>query len=134
MRIGIPVWDRWVSPVFDTASKLIVVEVRENKETSRSEELIPEGAFPQRTRRVAELGIDVLICNAISRPLADMLSVAGAEVIPWRSGPVEEIIKAYLAGRLGHPSFLIPGCSMDHGNVWGPGLGGIKRHRKRKNK
>jgi predicted Fe-Mo cluster-binding NifX family protein len=134
MKIGIPVWNKWVSPVFDTANKLMVVEVQDNKEIRRSEELMSQGAFPQRSKRVAALGIDVLICNAISWPLARMLSAAGAELIPWRSGPVEEIIKAYLAGGLGHPRFWIPGCPMENGKGGQPGLGEIKRCRRRKNK
>jgi predicted Fe-Mo cluster-binding NifX family protein len=134
MKIGIPVWNKWVSPVFDTANKLIVIEVHDNKETSRNEELMPQGAFHQRTKRVAELGIEVLICNAISSPCARMLSLTGAELIPWRSGPVEEIIQAYLGGTLGHPRFLIPGCPMDPSNGRWRGSGGIKRHRRRRDK
>jgi predicted Fe-Mo cluster-binding NifX family protein len=133
MKIGIPVWNEWVSPVFDTAGRLIVVEVQDNKETSRSEELMPQGALPQKTKRVAELGIEVLICNAISAPCARMLSLAGAKVIPWRSGPVEEVIQAYLEGTLGHPRFFIPGCLRNQsGGMGGPG--GTKRHRRRGNK
>ena len=134
MKIGISVWNEWVSPVFDAANRLIVIEVHDNKETNRSEELMPQGGFPQRTKRVAELGIEVLICNAISSSCARMLSLAGAKVIPWRSGPVEEIIQAYLGGTLGHPRFLIPGCPRDQSDGRRLGSGGIKRHRRRGNK
>lgn len=110
MKIGIPVWNSWVSPVFDTANKLLVVEIDQSREAGRSEEFIPEVMIPQRAKRVLDLGINVLICNAISLPLARILSAGGPQVIAWRSGPVEEIIKAYLDGRLSQPRFTMPGC------------------------
>jgi hypothetical protein len=42
-----------------------------------------------------------------------MLSAGGINVIPWISGPAEDVLKAYLNGDLFHSRFLMPGCDWD---------------------
>jgi len=54
--------------------------------------------------------VDVLICGAISRPLEMMLVSEGMQVIPHTCGPVEDVIRAYVSGRLTDQAYLMPGC------------------------
>ncbi|MBM4043828.1 MAG: dinitrogenase iron-molybdenum cofactor biosynthesis protein [Planctomycetes bacterium] len=110
MRVALAVWNGRVSPVFDVARELMVVEVDGGREVSRLRQEIDGAALPQRAARVAELGVDVLVCGAISRPLAAMLAAEGIAVVPFVRGQVEEVLAAYLAGRLPDPRFLMPGC------------------------
>ena len=111
MRVAIPVWNGRVSPVFDTAGQVLLVEVEQGSERNRrSEEL--SGSFPAwRVRRLVELGVEVLICGGISRPLATMLAAAGIRLVPWTAGSVDEVLTAYLGGRLPDPRWLMPGCA-----------------------
>ncbi len=124
MRLAIPVWNGRVSPVFDTAGQLLVVDIEQGGERSRrSEEL--SGSFPAwRVRRLEELGVSVLICGGISRPLASMLAAAGIRLVPWTAGSVEEVLTAYLGGRLPDPRWLMPGCA---GGPPGSQQGGRRR-------
>ena len=111
MRLAIPTWNDRVSPVFDTASRLVLVEVEQGAEQGRR--IVQVGADPyptQRVRRLGELHIDVLICGAISRPLAELMSASGVLVVPWVSGPVDDILRAYLTERLADPCWRMPGC------------------------
>lgn len=111
MRLAIPTWNDRVSPVFDTASRLVLVDVEQGAEQGRR--IVQAGADPypaQRARRLGELHIDVLICGAISRPLAELVSASGVLVVPWVSGPVDDILRAYLAERLADPCWRMPGC------------------------
>jgi predicted Fe-Mo cluster-binding NifX family protein len=111
MRVAIAVWNDRISPVFDTSSRLLLVDVDEGAERHRR--LVEMGAdlFPtQRAQRLTELGVSVLICGAISRVLAGFISAAGVVVIPWVSGPVEEILRAYLAKCLSDARWRMPGC------------------------
>lgn len=111
MKIAIPVWNGFVSSVFDFAHQLLIVEVQDQTELSRSEISLEEQPGPQRVSRLVGLGADVLICGAISRPLASMLVAASnIEVIPFVSGPVDEILSAYINGQLAEQRFLQPGC------------------------
>jgi predicted Fe-Mo cluster-binding NifX family protein len=106
--IAIPDWDGRVSPVFDTASKLLVAEVLPGGANSRRTEHLSETLIPQRVSRLRDLGIDVVLCGSISNPLQTMMEGAGIQVIPWLSGPVEDVLNAYLSGSLSSGSFAMP--------------------------
>ena len=131
MKIAIPTWNGRVSPVFDTASRLLVVEGAEGSETARFETEISEQFLPSKIMRLTGLGIDTLICGAISRPLAYMITTAGIKIIPWISGQVEDVLQAFLTGTLFDPRFIMPGCAGPLGK--GPdgrhGQGGGRRRR-----
>ena len=110
MRIAIPIADGRISPVFDVAEKLVLVDVEAGREVGRTETPLMDEAIELRARRVAQLGVNVLICGAISRPLHALLSAAGVEVIPQTCGEVEEVLGAFVEGRLIGDAFVMPGC------------------------
>ena len=114
MRIALPVWDGRISPVFDTATTLVLVDYAAGAETARSEHAL-RASFPLgRAGKLVELGVEVLICGAVSRPLASMIAGYGIQLLPFVSGDVEEVLSAYKSGRLGVPNyppqFRMPGC------------------------
>ncbi|HTU00328.1 MAG TPA: NifB/NifX family molybdenum-iron cluster-binding protein [Candidatus Sulfotelmatobacter sp.] len=121
MRLAIPVWKGRVSPVFDAAAQVLLVEIEQGCEQKRREEALSEHRPAERVRRLVELGVDVLICGAVSRPLATLLAAAGVRVVPWTAGPIEGVLNAYLAGKLPHPQWLMPGCSCGRHEPRGPG-------------
>ena len=114
MRIALPVWDGRISPVFDTALNLLLVEYEGHREANRTTEALTEGFAPRRAARMADLAVDVLICGAISHPLASMLVSYGIQVVPFVSGNADEVLSAYLSGSLAGPDypacFRMPGC------------------------
>jgi len=111
MRVAIAVWNDRISPVFDTSSRLVLVDVEQGTERGRRIVEVGADSFPtQRARRLTELGVDVLICGAISRVLAELVSASGVVVIPWVSGPVEGVLRAYLTKRLSDSRWRMPGC------------------------
>jgi len=110
MRIAIPFWQGRVSPVFDVAGNLLLVDVSDGAEQARKS-LPLTAAEPQaRARALAELGADVLVCGAISWPLEMAVSAAGIEVIPQTCGEVEQVLAAFISGELSRGAFLMPGC------------------------
>ena len=110
MRIAIPTTDGRISPVFDVAERLVLVDVEEGREVGRSEAPLVDEAIELRARRVAQSGVNVLICGAISRPLHALLSSAGVEVIPQTCGQAEEVLRAFVEGQLTGDAFVMPGC------------------------
>jgi predicted Fe-Mo cluster-binding NifX family protein len=113
MRIGIPVWEDKVSPLLDTASRLLVVDAEEQSEASRLEIYLDEQQISRRCLRIQGLDVDILICGAISRSFFRMLTASGIEVIPGISGPAEDVLRACLKGRLAESGFFMPGCRND---------------------
>ena len=110
MKLSVPVCDGRVSPVFDVATRLLVVGVEDSGVVSRQEVSIPEVDPVRRARHVAGLGVNVLICGGISRPLEMMLVSTGVKVIPETCGPVEEVVRSFVSGEFTDRSFLMPGC------------------------
>ena len=120
MKIAIPTWNGRVSPVFDTASRLLVVDGKEGVETTRFETDISEQFLPSKIMRLTGLGIETLICGAISRPLTYMVTTAGIKLIPWITGQIEDVLQAFFTGTLFDPRFIMPGCA----GYWGKGPSG----------
>ncbi len=110
MRVAIPHWQGRVSPVFDVAGNLLLVDIADgNEQARRNLELTAEP--PQIQAKVlSENGISVLICGAISRPLEMMIHSAGIEVISQTCGDVECVLSAFISGQLTGTQFLMPGC------------------------
>lgn len=109
MKVALPVWQGRVSSVFDFSHKLLVVELEKGKEKAREEIVLVEQSVPNRAAMLKQLGVKVLICGAISRPLAEMINGSGIQVLPFVSGSTEQIINAYKTGRLSQPQYILPG-------------------------
>lgn len=110
MKVAIPQWRGRVSPVFDVAANVLVVEVDDGVERARREAVFDVEDLQGRAARLREIGADVLVCGAISRPLELAVSAAGIEVIPQTCGDVERVLAAFIGGRLNQGAFLMPGC------------------------
>ena len=110
MKIAIPICEDCVSNVFDFAGKLLLVEIENSKEISRSEVPLESQSLSQRVGQLKSLEVDVLICGAISRALANMVTAPGIQVLPYVTGRIDDVLQAYLTGQLVKPEFSMPGC------------------------
>jgi predicted Fe-Mo cluster-binding NifX family protein len=114
MRIAISIWEDKISPVLDTASKLLIIDKDNSKESYRSEANLIEQDITQRCSFIGGLDLDVLICGAISRQLSEMIEACGIKIISGISGPAKDVIKAYLEGDLLHSGYFMPGSKRNH--------------------
>lgn len=110
MRIAIPIWEDKVSPVFDTASRLLVIEFDNRQEVSRLVYDMGEEDLSWKCHRIKSLAPDVIICGAISHLFLYMLNVVDLDLIQHISGRTEEVLEAYLKGDIYNSRFLMPGC------------------------
>lgn len=127
MTIALPVSNGRISPVLDTAVRLLVVRRRRGEEIGRSELLLGQFSVGELARKVAELGVDVLLCAAVSEPLLRELEANGVRVERHLCGDIDEVLKAFSCGRLWEPEFRMPGCWIGTG-----GRGCCRRHRLRR--
>jgi predicted Fe-Mo cluster-binding NifX family protein len=114
MRIAVSIWDDKISPVLDTASKLLILENETQKKASCFEVYLLQQDIPQRCAFIRGLDLDVLICGAVSRQLAGMLQASGIKIISGISGPAEDVLEAYLQGAPLHSRFFMPGSKNNH--------------------
>ncbi len=110
MKLGIPVFHDRVSPVLDTATKLLIIEIQDGAVVSEKEKYFNDMPFLKRSDYLNSMGLDIIICGALSRPLNNLIVACGIKLMPWISGSVDEVIKAYQAGALGSDKFRMPGC------------------------
>jgi predicted Fe-Mo cluster-binding NifX family protein len=119
IKIAVPVWEGKVSPVFDTATRLLVVQMEGRREMDRFTALLREEDPSRRCLYLKGIGVDTLICGAISRPFYEMLSASGLKVVAWITGSPDRVIEAWLNGCLLRDEFIMPGCSHDSLHVKG---------------
>ena len=110
MRLAVTDWHGRVSPVFDVAEQVRLVGLDGKDDGSQRTESLGSLASYDRARRLAELGVKVLVCGAISWPLEALLAARGIRVISLVCGDVEEVVKAFRNGTLEDEQFAMPGC------------------------
>ncbi len=110
MKIAVTVWQGRVSPVLDTAQSLVIAEIESGMLLARREEAFPGNRPHQKAARLCALGVNMLVCGAVSRPLAELITASGIRLIPFVSGELGEVLEALAAGRLPDRAFAMPGC------------------------
>jgi len=110
MNTAFAVWENRIAPVFDVARQLYIVEVESGKVIRETQQELTDEIPAKRALLLSDLDIGTLVCGAISRPLQLMLIGYGIQVIPFIAGDLQEIIQAWLSGRLGQNNFTMPGC------------------------
>jgi predicted Fe-Mo cluster-binding NifX family protein len=128
-RIAIALWQLRISPVFDTTGNLLLLDVNNGREVYRTEHSLHGLSIQKRVDKLVELDVDVLICGAISRPLADMVRASGIRIIPWMKGNVNDVLTWYLTGTPVEPRFLMPGRRHRRHRFRGQRRGGAFDHR-----
>jgi len=111
MKMALTVWGNRISPVFDAAHMLLVVEIENTGIISRHYEPFYPGMPARLAVRLAEMNVAVLICGAISEMPANILEANGIELIPFITGDAREVIDAYVKDVPFMPTFSMPGCS-----------------------
>ena len=114
MTVAMPVWRNRVSPLLDTATRLLVLTCRDGVETSRRVLRLEAVSPGELAGLLASLRLDQLLCGALSGELARDLKQRGVRVRPHLCGELEEILQAFCHGQLGQRRFRIPGCRQAH--------------------
>lgn len=110
MRIAIPQWQGRVSPVFDVAVNLVLIDIENGREIHREEKRFLETEPSARVAEFLSIKADILLCGAISAPLQTRLTASDVQVTGFICGMVDEVLAAYLTGQLATPAFAMPGC------------------------
>lgn len=110
MKAAFPVWKGKISPVFDVAREIRIVEKEEDAKEKEATHFIKSDAPMERVSLIINEGVNELICGAISRTLYTVLTHNDIRVIPFISGNYQEVLRAWLMGRLHLPYFIMPGC------------------------
>jgi len=110
MKAAFAVWNDRIAPVLDVVRQVDLVEAEDGRILREQTVALPEGEPLAKVVALAELGVNTLVCGAVSRPMAALVTAYGIHVHPFVAGDRKEIIDAWLAGRLRAGLFAMPGC------------------------
>ena len=113
-RVGIPIFQSRVSPVFDTCTRILVINFEQNREIERREIYLDELSLTDRVNILKKLKVTVLICGGISDVLYNMLKDRGIRLITGIAGKADQIFDAFISGHLDEPRFYMPGYNAEN--------------------
>ena len=113
MKVAITVWGRRISPVFDSADKLVIAEIKNAKVVNKKKQGFNPGIPSRLIKKLKQLDVAVLICGAISEIPANMIEAGGIRLIPFISGNVDDVLCTYAKEIPIVPEFLMPGCGCE---------------------
>lgn len=109
MRVALPINGSRVSTVLDFADRLLLADVASGRVPKTREIPFPQTLLSTRVAELRDMGVDTVICGAISNPLASMISHSGIDLVTGITGDVNQVVEAYVAGELRQMKFLLPG-------------------------
>ena len=110
MKVALTVWDGRISPVFDVSREAAILTI-ENGALARHGHASIETPTPAlKIERLVGLGVDTLICGAISEPLRQELVARGVRVLGFVAGEIDEVVRSFVAGALPTDALSMPGC------------------------
>jgi predicted Fe-Mo cluster-binding NifX family protein len=107
--VALPVFQSRIAPVFDSATRVLLIETEHRRELGRSELHIKNLSASERVATLKRADVTALICAGISNITHTILESADISVTPGIVGQVEEVISAYLHNQLDDPRFFMPG-------------------------
>lgn len=109
-------WNERIAPVFDVARTVQLVEIQDEQIVHQEKIGLTGELANLKAACLAELGVSTLVCGAISRPLQQMISAYGIQVIAFVAGNLQEVIQAWIGGGLmGSRVYAMPGCRKKRG-------------------
>ena len=111
MKAAFAVWNGRIAPVFDVSRQVIIVEIDAGREISRRQGQFENDDARYKAYRLKAWGVQTLVCGAISYYYAATLAADAIETVAFVAGEIEEIIEAFLGGRLHMRDYRMPGCT-----------------------
>ena len=109
MNIAITVWGNRISPVFDAASTLLLVEMDGNRVVERDIRTCQPRRHDSFITLLKDNEVHLLVCGAICEAAVKRVEASGIEVAPFLAGEVERFLESY-AGERDFTEFAMPGC------------------------
>jgi len=103
-------WNNRIAPVLDTACDIHIVVTKDGRIVRESRETLSESNPVRKILHLHKIGIDTLICGAVSRSLYELTTAYGIHVIPFVAGDLHEVIRAWLDDAIENDAFAMPGC------------------------
>jgi predicted Fe-Mo cluster-binding NifX family protein len=109
-KVAISIWKNRVSPVMDSANRILSIDYFDGNEIGRKISSIPQLNDIHKAEFFKSQQIKILICGAISIRMHQILTASHIEIIPFIRGSIDQVIDAFNKGELQNGNFFLPGC------------------------
>lgn len=96
MRIALTIWKNRVSPLFDSASELLILDTKGHDIIDRQMESFDNESPFLRAGRLEDLGVNVLICGGISTFYMNLIEARNIHIVPFATGTVQEVLERFM--------------------------------------
>lgn len=110
MKLAFALWENRIAPVFDTAREVRIVEVVSGTIARKISADLPKDPGIHKVLRLVELGVNTLVCGAVSRQMRGMIIAYGIQLIPFVAGDFQKILQAWVEDSVLQEKFAMPGC------------------------
>ena len=100
MNLAIPIFNNFISPRMDCTRDFTLLEIVDGVVATREKLSVPSLHPLQIGYYLKSRGVDVLVCGGIPFPLLHVIQQQGISVIYGIIGEVEEVLEAFIEGRL----------------------------------
>ncbi len=114
MKVALTVWGNRISPVFDSAKKILIVQIENRKIKSRQYTSFNFKLRGNMCEKLTDTGAEVLICGAISKEAYHFFDSSTIELIPFVSGNAEVVLESYIKKSYVSQIFFMPGSLNKH--------------------
>jgi predicted Fe-Mo cluster-binding NifX family protein len=111
MKTAFTVWNDRIAPLFDVAGKIHLVESEAGDITAQTSICLDDPLPALKVRRLADLGVKMLVCGAISRAAQHMVTAYGIELVSYINGDLDTVIDAWRHNKLSADVLCMPGCN-----------------------
>ncbi len=110
MKIAITIWGNRISPVFDSATTLMIADIEKSVITNRIfKEFSSKKILSQTISILKKYQAKVLICGAITDTHSQKIEQNGIKLISFITGNADKVLTAYIKDRQRIFDFLMPG-------------------------
>jgi len=111
MKIAITAWNDRISPLCDSAGALLLADIEEGRILRRRVVRFPDAPAFHKAETLRDLGVELLICGAITQQLANLVESRGIRIMPFITGDLNQVLTGFLADRLASGRFCMPGAN-----------------------
>ncbi len=109
IRVAIPTFKNRVSPVIDSCTHMLIVDIARSVEMERENVFLGDMSLAERFSIVKQLDVRVVICGGISEAFATMLKSFDVQLIDGIVGDIDVVLSAFKKDQLNSPTYYMPG-------------------------
>ncbi len=118
MLIALSAWNGRIAPLFDAAHQLRLLRMESGRVVAEWDEPVSGLSAAEKAGRLAERGVGLLVCGAISHPARLLVEAYGVRILAFVAGEQSDVVRALTTGRLAGERGAAPGRRAGRQRGW----------------